>query len=85
MWKYISKDMEKEFLLSLHLIDGNNETDIINKLYTISNNKEKNYHIFKIKKRNGKTRTIYEPNTNLKIIQKFICKKELIYLRSLLV
>lgn len=72
MWKYISKDMEKEFLLSLHLIDGNNETDIINKLYTISNNKEKNYHIFKIKKRNGKTRTIYEPNTNLKIIQKNI-------------
>ena len=51
MWKYISKDMEKEFLLSLHLIDGNNETDIINKLYTISNNKEKNYHIFKIKKK----------------------------------
>lgn len=72
MWKYLSKDMEKEFLLSLNLIDGNNETDILNKLYTISNNKEKNYHIFKIKKRNGKTRTIYEPQPNLKIIQKNI-------------
>ena len=72
MWKYLSKDMEKEFLLSLNLIDGNNETDILNKLYTISNNKEKNYHIFKITKRNGKTRTIYEPQPNLKIIQKNI-------------
>lgn len=72
MWKYLSKDMEKEFLLSLHLIDGNNEIDILNKLYTISNNQEKNYHIFKIKKRNGNTRTIYEPNPNLKIIQKNI-------------
>lgn len=72
MWKYLSKDMEKEFLLSLNLIDGNNEIDILNKLYTISNNQEKNYHIFKIKKRNGKTRTIYEPNPNLKIIQKNI-------------
>ena len=72
MWKYLSKDMEKEFLLSLNLIDGNNETDILNKLYTISNNKEKNYHIFKITKRNGKTRTIYEPYPNLKIIQKNI-------------
>lgn len=72
MWKYLSKDMEKEFLLSLHLIDGNNEIDILNKLYIISNNQEKNYHIFKIKKRNGNTRTIYEPNPNLKIIQKNI-------------
>lgn len=72
MWKYLSKDMEKEFLLSLNLIDGNNETDILNKLYTISNNKEKNYHIFKITKRNGKIRTIYEPQPNLKIIQKNI-------------
>lgn len=72
MWKYLSKDKEKEFLLSLHLINGNNDLDILNKLYTISNNKEKNYQTFKIKKRNGKTRTIYEPNTNLKIIQKNI-------------
>lgn len=72
MWKYLSKDQEREFLLSLHLINGDNESDILNKLYTISNNITKNYKIFKIKKRNGKTRTIYEPNTNLKIIQKNI-------------
>ncbi|MBQ2872937.1 MAG: retron St85 family RNA-directed DNA polymerase [Bacilli bacterium] len=72
MWKYLSKDKEKEFLLSLHLINGVNDEDILNKIYTISNNIEKNYKIFKIKKRNGKTRTIYEPNPNLKIIQKNI-------------
>ena len=72
MWKYLSKDQEREFLLSLSLINGNNDNDILNKLYTISNNKENNYKIFKIKKRNGKTRTIYEPNPNLKTIQKNI-------------
>lgn len=72
MWKYLSKDQEREFLLSLHLINGDNEQDIINKLYTISNNIEKNYIIHKIKKRNGKIRTIYEPEINLKIIQKNI-------------
>lgn len=72
MWKYLSKDGEKEFLLSLHLINGSNDKEILNKLYTISNNIENNYKIFKIKKRNGKTRTIYEPNPSLKIIQKNI-------------
>jgi len=72
MWKYLSKDGEKEFLLSLHLINGNNDNEILNKLYTISNNIEKNYKVFKIKKSNGKTRTIYEPNANLKTIQKNI-------------
>ena len=51
MWKYLSSDQEKDFLLSLHLIDGKNASEIIKKIYTISNNKEKNYHIYKIKKR----------------------------------
>lgn len=72
MWKYLSKKQEREFLLSLHLISGENEKDILNKIYTISNNVENNYKIFKIKKRNGKTRTICEPNQNLKTIQKNI-------------
>ena len=72
MWKYLSKEKEREFLLSLHLINGENEKNILNKLYTNSNNIEQNYKIYKIKKRNGKTRTIYEPECNLKIIQKNI-------------
>lgn len=72
MWKYLSKDKEREFLLSLHLIAGDNEKEILRKIYSISNNIENNYKIYKIKKKDGKTRTIYEPNTNLKIIQKNI-------------
>lgn len=72
MWKYLSKENETEFLLSLNLINGNNEKQILNKIYTISNNIENNYKIHKIKKRNGKIRTIYEPSINLKIIQKNI-------------
>lgn len=72
MWKYLSKDEETKFLLSLNLINGNNQSEILNKIYTISNNIENNYKVFKINKKNGKTRTIYEPNNNLKIIQKNI-------------
>ena len=53
MWKDLSSDQEKDFLLSIHLIDSKNASEIIKKIYTISNNKEKNYHIYKIKKRNG--------------------------------
>ena len=44
----------------------------IKTIYSISNNIEKNYKIYKIKKRNGKYRTIYEPNLILKQIQKQI-------------
>lgn len=71
MWKYIDKEKSKEFLLSLGLLKDNiTDKDKIIKLYSISNNVEKNYKIFKIKKRNGKYRTIYEPNYTLKEIQK---------------
>ena len=35
MWKYLSSDQEKDFLLSLHLIDGKNASEIIKKIYTI--------------------------------------------------
>ena len=73
MWKYINKQNINEFLLSLDLIDNKLiDKDKIKKLYSISNRIEDNYKVFKIRKRNGKYRTIYEPNYNLKYIQKQI-------------
>ena len=52
MWKYIDKEKSKEFLLSLGLLNDNiSDKDKIIKLYSISNNVEKNYKIFKIKKK----------------------------------
>ena len=72
MWKYIGKKECNEFLLSLNLFDCNNEEKYIRTLYSISNNIKDNYRIYKIKKRNGKYRTIYEPNSLLKHIQKQI-------------
>lgn len=74
MWKYITKEQCNEFLLSLHLINYKNQKQYLNTLYTISNNIENNYKIFKIKKHNGKSRTIYAPRKNLKHIQKQILK-----------
>ncbi len=72
MWKYIGKKECNEFLLSLNLINCKDEKKYIKTIYSISNNIEKNYKIYKIKKRNGKYRTIYEPNLILKQIQKQI-------------
>ena len=73
MWKYVDKTKTNEFLLSLDLIDNKLiDKDKIKKLYSISNNIEDNYKVFKIKKRNGKYRTIYEPTYNLKYLQKQI-------------
>lgn len=72
MWKYIDKKECNEFLLSLNLINCKDEKKYIKTLYSISNNVEKNYRKFKIKKRNGKLRTIYEPNEILKHIQRQI-------------
>lgn len=67
MWKYIDKDKSNEFLLSLNLLeDSLIDKNKIIKLYSISNNIEKNYKIYKIKKSNGKYRNIYEPTYNLK-------------------
>lgn len=77
MWKYIGKKECNEFLLSLFLIDEKNNKKYINKLYSISNNIDKNYRIYKILKRNGKYRTIYEPSKTLKHIQKQILKNVL--------
>ena len=72
MWKYIGTKECNEFLLSLNLINCKNEKKYIKTIYSISNNIEKNYKIYKIKKCNGKYRTIYEPNLILKHIQKQI-------------
>ena len=72
MWKYIGTKECNEFLLSLHLFNCNDKNKYINTLYAISNNIKSNYRIFKIKKRNGKYRTIYEPNELLKNIQRQI-------------
>ena len=69
MWKYIGTKECNDFLLSLNLFNCKDEKKYIKTLYSISNNLEKNYKIYKIKKRNGKYRTIYEPNSLLKHIQ----------------
>lgn len=74
MKKYLTKELSNDFLLSLSLCDGPTDEFIIKKLYAISNNIENNYHILKIKKKNGQTRTIYSPMKNLKKIQRRILK-----------
>ena len=59
MWKYITKDQINKFLLSLNLLEDKlSDKEKLNKLYSISNNIENNYKVFKIKKRNGKFRII---------------------------
>ena len=63
-----SKSESLKFLLSLNLNED------IKTLYAISNNIENNYHVFKIKKRNGNYRTIYAPKPKLKKIQRLILK-----------
>lgn len=69
-------EQHERFLLSLFLIDNkDNNKHIIKELYSISNNIENNYNIFQIKKHNGRLRTIYEPNPNLKYIQRNILEK----------
>lgn len=72
MWKYTSREDCNEFLLSLNLFNCKDKKKYIKTLYAIANNKENNYRIYKIKKRNGKYRTIYEPNSLLKEIQRNI-------------
>lgn len=72
MWKYIGVKECNDFLLSLNLFSCNDRNKYIKTLYSLSNNIEKNYRVYKIKKRNGKYRTIYEPNVLLKHIQRSI-------------
>lgn len=78
MWKYTTKKVCNDYLLSLFsfdLISSNQET--LKLLYKISNNKEKYYHVSKIKKKSGGYRTIYQPSPTLKYIQKTILDKVL--------
>lgn len=72
MWKYIGVEECNDFLLSLNLINCKDKKKYIKTIYSISNHIEKNYKIYKIKKRNGKYRTIHEPNDILKQIQRKI-------------
>ena len=72
MWKYIGLKECNEFLLSLDLLNTTDNKKYIETLYSLSNNIEGNYKVYKIKKRNGKYRTIYEPNSLLKFVQKRI-------------
>ena len=72
MWKYIGTKECNEFLLSLNLFDSKDKNKYIKTIYSITNNIESNYKIYKIKKKNGKYRTIYEPNPLLKSIQRNI-------------
>lgn len=75
MWKYVGKEECNEFLLSLKLFNCQDKKKYLNRLYSFSNNVENNYKIYKIKKKNGKYRTIYEPNALLKHIQRQILVK----------
>ena len=72
MWKYIGIKECNEFLLSLNLFNCKNKEKYIKTIYSISNNIESNYKIHKIKKNNGRYRTIYEPSPLLKKIQRNI-------------
>ena len=72
MWKYIGVKECNEFLLSLNLLNCKDEKKYIKTIYSLSNNIENNYKIYNIKKKNGKLRKIYEPNSILKHIQRKI-------------
>lgn len=70
---------EKNFLLSLYDFNRSlTDSKKIKKLYIMSNNIEKYYNKFSIKKRNGKNREILSPYSDLKRIQKNILN-ELLY------
>lgn len=69
MWKYIGTKECNDFLLSLNLINCKDKKKYIKILYSLSNNIERNYKKYKIKKRTGGYRIIYQPNDILKQIQ----------------
>lgn len=77
MWKYVTKKQCNDFLVSLFLIDNKSDNEYIKELYSISNNVENNYKVFKVRKRSGGYRTIYEPSETLKYIQRQILKNVL--------
>lgn len=70
MWKYFTSEHNKEFLLSLNLINLNmTPENKLKTLYSLSNNSKKHYIKHVIKKRNGSKRYIYEPDYLLKHVQ----------------
>lgn len=72
MWKYTGVKECNEFLLSLNLLNYKDKNKYIKTIYSITNNIESNYKVYRILKKNGKKRTIYEPNPLLKHIQRKI-------------
>ncbi len=72
MWKYVNKDMSNQFLLSLHLLNNVSDKEYIRKIYSISNNINSNYKVFKVKKNRGGYRIICAPSDTLKHIQRRI-------------
>lgn len=73
MWKYLTKEQLKEFILSLNLVKGDySDSKKLNILYTISNNPEKFYTSKYINKKDGTKRELLVPNPILKNIQKNI-------------
>lgn len=73
MWKYLTKEQLKEFILSLDLIKEKfSDKEKLNILYTISNNSEKFYTPKYINKKDGTKREILVPKPILKSIQKNI-------------
>lgn len=78
MWKYTGVNECNEFLLSLDLLNCKDKRKYIKILYTLANSQEKNYREFKIKKRSGAWRTIYEPSKILKFVQRNILNNVLL-------
>ena len=83
MWKYFTKEHNKEFILSLDLIKNKNISDDkkLNILYTIANNNKKYYTTKYILKKDGGKRKLLIPNNYLKSIQKNILNNVLNGLR----
>lgn len=77
MWDYIGVKECNDYLLSLRLFDCENQKKYINTLYAIANDVRSHYRVFRIRKHNGKLRTIYEPSGILKHIQKRILSEVL--------
>ena len=73
MWKYLDKEENKKFILSLDLAPGNMGADEkLKLLYVISNHPEKYYEKKYIPKKDGTKRKLLVPNKTLKLIQKNI-------------
>lgn len=73
MWKYLTKEQIKEFILSLDLVKNKfSDKEKLNILYTISNKPEKFYTSKYINKKDGTKRELLVPKPILKSIQENI-------------